>query len=469
MRSFLVVALCVRAAAADPMHSPAELAEAAKLMRAAEDAAQAGAYRHCAQGYLALYRQFPDVRGDEVLFDALRCAGAAGLPGEVVRDAEELITSFPQSPLGPRTLWEAGHALADLGQFAAAAEKLEDAAKLYAGERESPVALMEAASYRRGLGQLDKMRTDIELFMAGYGAKLPADTARAMLGLVLVEAEHARKPAQLKAAEASLAEWLKLFARAEPALQAVVHEKLGELMWSRACPGGELDGLCVVAKAEKLPRGCDLPAGPALTARKRTPRLVAEAQKHFALSRDLGRELTNEGPDGVRALVAATTAERFLADAKLEAVLSLPARAKDLRAINDLGRRLQALATEASEAYRVSAATALPFAALPALARDGQLTLAVARIGARWALHGGIAAPEACASEPLLDRARETFRACMATGEASSTFDRWYLSCQNSLSELGRSDEARAPELLAPPRVSAASSRAGVVSENPIP
>jgi hypothetical protein len=181
MRYVLALLLISTAAYAD---------DAAKLRKAAEQLEREGKASKdpaklvaCGNAYLDLYNRFPDPDGDEPLYNAGVCFSEGKSVGAALLAFDRLIRSYPRSKIASRALARTAMLYADITQFDRAADRLEEYALKYAGEKDAYDAMSDAIYFRRALGDRAKTIEDTKYFVKTFGAKKPAEAAQAMLSL----------------------------------------------------------------------------------------------------------------------------------------------------------------------------------------------------------------------------------------------------------------------------------------------
>jgi hypothetical protein len=131
-----------------------------------------------------------------------------------------------------------------------AAEKLEQYARHYAGEKDASDAMSDAIFFRKALGDRAKAIEDTEYFIKTYSARRPDQAANASWSLTaLYESDPAAAITHLKS-------YLRMFGmKGDDHRVVLAYAKLGALLWSQSCPHALIDGLCV-SVTERAPRTC---------------------------------------------------------------------------------------------------------------------------------------------------------------------------------------------------------------------
>jgi len=222
----------------------ADRAAAEKLAKNAHDDA---AFVACGQAFLDVYNHDPAAAdNDEVLFDAARCFQSGKSISAALQADAMVIKSFPRSKVAAKAIRESGAMYEQIAMYDRAAERLEDYAKRYAGERDAGDALAEAIRLRAALGDAVKQIEDTKLWIRTFGAKRKAEAAAAQLALLSVyDGDDAI---------ALLREYLREFAAVDPNLTIAAHVELADRLRAKACPVHAIDRLCVKVVVDRAPR-----------------------------------------------------------------------------------------------------------------------------------------------------------------------------------------------------------------------
>jgi len=268
--------------------------KAEKIEKEAKETKNFEKYVQCGQAYLDIYNRNPtDDQNDEVLYNALVCYQEGKSIGAAIQMFGLLKQYYPKSKLMPRAVGRIGKAYGDIAFYEQAADKLEEYAKKYGGEKDAFSALSEAVFYRKGIGQDDKAIADTTFFMRQYGSKKPKEASDAMFSLTTVYEKQGNPDAIIK----HLRNYIRQFPASKGGADRIViaYAKIGQLLWKQSCPKPLIDGSCVsivreralASKRAKRRKGSDQPTqcGPEskikLTVIKRDPRKVREAIAAF--------------------------------------------------------------------------------------------------------------------------------------------------------------------------------------------
>jgi tetratricopeptide (TPR) repeat protein len=225
----------------------ADRAAAEQLEQEAERTHDDAAFVRCGQAYLDLYGQDPAATDvDEVLYNAARCFESGKSISAALQADAMIIKSFPRSKLTAKALMRSGAMFEQIAFYDRAAEKFEEYAKVYAGEKDAGDALDDAIRLRAALGDVDKQLADTKLLIKMFGPKRPREAAAAQLALVPVLAGDD--------AIAVLRGYLKDFAKVDRNRTIVVHVELADRLRAKSCPVHGVDQLCVKVVADHAPR-----------------------------------------------------------------------------------------------------------------------------------------------------------------------------------------------------------------------
>jgi tetratricopeptide (TPR) repeat protein len=254
MRTHLLVVIAVvsmtpRAFADDAAH--------AATRRAAEQLAIDAGKNHddamfvaCGQAYLELYNQAPQVPEiDEILYNASVCFHLGKSVSAELQTGALVLKYSPRSRLVAKVLRSSAATYASIAYFDQAASRLEEYATKFAGEKDAPDALADAARYRAALGDTAQWSRDTKQFVRDFGRHSPREAAAAAYALV---GAHDGAPDD---AIKELRAYLKDFGPKLDADDAIVaHVRLGDLLSASSCPVPTIDGLCITLVRDRLPR-----------------------------------------------------------------------------------------------------------------------------------------------------------------------------------------------------------------------
>jgi tetratricopeptide (TPR) repeat protein len=141
-------------------------------------------YVACGQGYVELWNEDTDAAdGDQLLWNAALYFEQARSIGSAIAIFEALVRQYPKSDLAARSLIKLGDNYARVAWYREAAEKLEQYAKTYGGEKDAYGALSDAVVYRKGIGDDKQAITDTAYFVDAFGDRAPAAAADAYFSL----------------------------------------------------------------------------------------------------------------------------------------------------------------------------------------------------------------------------------------------------------------------------------------------
>jgi len=293
------------------------LAAAVEARKVAQAAKTREAFAACGQAYLAAYNADPLwAHGDELLWTAGWCFEDAQSLGPSIVLYEMVAKYYPRSVLAARALGRVGRVYADLAMFDRAADRLERYATTYPGELDAYLALEDAIRYRAGLGERDKRIELTSFYVKTFGAQRPHRAAAVFYALTEVYAnEVERQISHLK-------EYLRRF-QLTTAEQIIALARLGELVWTRACPMTTSDGLCVAERRPPASGDCGSAMPPVTYAVvKRGTRDRRQALAYFQAAIDLQQQ---QHETNLEARQASASARRALADDALEHALPVTA------------------------------------------------------------------------------------------------------------------------------------------------
>ena len=345
----------------------------------AERAEKDGNYERCGEIYAAIYTADPKAdHADEVLYNAAICHQMAGDLGLAIALRDRIVTLFPKSRLAMRSWVLLANDHATVADYRRAAERLEGYARRYAGEKDAPDALMNAIVYRRALGDIDLVVTNVELFIKQYRAKRKDDAAAAMFSLTGLY--RGRDDA---VADKSLRRYLKSFGSVGGQDREIIAMvELGRIAWDQSCRKPDR-GLCPRKRSKRL----------AKQAREWLSKALAADARFRGSARD---DLAAFRAQSLRDAVGA--AKLCLADAKLEPVL------RDAKASVD----------DVEQAYLEVVQTKSARWAVAAQARRGRLFEARGEA----------------------DKAVDQFAACLATASDALVDSEWVQLCDERVARV---------------------------------
>jgi tetratricopeptide (TPR) repeat protein len=413
----------------------------------------------CGLAYLDARAIDPSPERSESLYAAAACFDDARSFGAAMATYDQAVAIAPNSKFAHKAILRTGQLAARIGRFEVAAQRLEAYTKKYTGDRDARDALADAIAYRELIHD-DAMRvTDTRYFIETFRMKNPREATVAAYRLLPIYERRGRSQAI-----DALAAFLPSTSSADADLFVIASSRLGVLQWEASCPGQLVDDVCVrPPRPDATPR-CH--AQPRLEVVARTPSKDAERALRAAI--DAYERRPSRDP-GVRDAYAA--AKLRLADRALESYLAVAvpsglnfdpgtakARDESLRRLASWIDRKAELATAATDAYQEVIALGDVDSAIAAAARLGQLNSTMAGALRSYELskttRGKDKAAAVCEeldrrAEPLLDQAKQSYRACLARGAELARDDAWTALCARELAQLDPSAPARA-EMLGP-------------------
>jgi tetratricopeptide (TPR) repeat protein len=277
-----------------------------------EIAVKQGRDKEAAMLYMKQAADFPnDPKIDEVYYNAGNLFAKAHLVGQAIKAREALLAAKPDSVLAKKAIYFIGQDYAAVAWFDKAAEKYEEYAEKFPGEKDAPTALNTASFFRRGLGENDKALKDTDLFVKNYGGR--HEFVDKAAGVAFDEAQVYEQAKDWDRLRKHFLNYLKMWgAKGGVDREVVAQVKLGDIAWRESCPLGEgVNGACIEiqrvrsggaaraaameAKKEKgkskkkgKKKGADLPkqCGPETKSKiivhDRKPAQVKEALAHYA-------------------------------------------------------------------------------------------------------------------------------------------------------------------------------------------
>jgi outer membrane protein assembly factor BamD (BamD/ComL family) len=283
-------------------------------------------YRKCAQRYVGLYEMYPDHdRPDDLLFNAAICFEAAYLVGNAIKVRRVLLDDHPGSDHYQQTLRATAENYQSIAFYAEAAELLEGYAGKYETDAYTGPALENAFLFRRGLGDDDAAKRDLQHYESLLRRKDPKAAARVFWSeadLLSDAGADADADAQLRHAQEYVARYGK---KGGSEGLALAHARIGQLLWERSCAHPGPGGVCVTVTRRKAGAGqatqdaaetlrirgrhkarkrCGFATQGVLKVHDRDRKLAAKAQDHLARAVDLFGALGDlpEDADQARAI-----------------------------------------------------------------------------------------------------------------------------------------------------------------------
>jgi TolA-binding protein len=202
-----------------------------------------GDYKQCGRSMLASAEALPDhPKHAERLWNAGQCFQNAHLVGQAVKAWQALIAAHPAGPLASKALFRVAAGYHQLAYYGMAAERYEEFARRFPGEKRAVAALGNATVFREGLGEADRALDDMDAFVKFYGERDPEDAA----GVFFQKGEVYERQGRQSDLRAHLQSYLDRWARHGGLdRQVQAHFRLGELAWRASCPHASEDGACV--------------------------------------------------------------------------------------------------------------------------------------------------------------------------------------------------------------------------------
>ena len=441
MRGFAIVLLLLSHPAwADPQ----------QLAAAAEKSGEPADFVACGQAFFELYNQDPAAPGaDEVLFDAASCFERGRSVTAALASYGMVVKSMPNSKLASSALARSGMLYEQIAWFDRAADRYEELAHKFAGDKEAIDLLLRAIQLRAALGNAAKQIDDTNYLIKTYGAKDRARAAKAELALLPVMSDDK--------AIALLQTFLRGSAvDVDDAIRA--HVELGDRLRAKACPVTPIDGLCVKFVVEDRPH-----CGTGTMRLLSFPRSDRDAIGHY----EQAIKLYESGPHPDSRHTAAM-ARLALADDTLETMLAVgfpanldlaSAHAASMKRFTAWLDDEQKLGETATRAYERILGERDGSSSVAAAARIGQTAEGFWRTMMMGEIPKSLRAKAPrdayckaldTASQPIKLRATEAFSACAAKANELDTAHEWAEVCWRE-GELGTLKEVRGTVRDTPP------------------
>jgi tetratricopeptide (TPR) repeat protein len=223
--------------------------KAEKIESEAKEAKDDAKYVQCGLAYQDIYNRNPeDPKNDEILYNAGVCYREGHSIGAAILMFGLLEKYYPNSKQTQKALAQLGEAYGDVAFYDKAAEKLEQYAKKYAGEKDAYDAMSNAVFYRKGIGDDDKAIADTKYFVDTFGRKKPQEAAGAAFSLVSIYEKRGDNDAVIKALRDYIHTW---GAKGGVDKLVIAHGKIANILWHQSCPVKEVDGSCVKVTRER--------------------------------------------------------------------------------------------------------------------------------------------------------------------------------------------------------------------------
>ena len=470
---------------AKSMRKKAELIE-----KQAKDTKDFSKYIQCGQAYLDIYNADPENKqNNEVLFNAGYCFMQGRSIGAAIQAYTLLQKYYPNSPQSKMALMAIGKAYGDIAFYDRSAEKLEEYAKKYAGEKDAYNAMSDAVFYRKGIGDDAKAIENTKYFIKTFGKKNQKEAANAAFSLTSVYEKQGDKDQVIK----HLRDYIRTYgSKGGDDRLVIAHAKIGQILWEQSCPVKQVDGSCVKIvrerainlKKRKRAKGSDQPTqcGPdskiKLTVVKRDERKMKEALQAFsAAAKAFEKAGGKTGGDEGGARYYYGLAKVAEADKDFEAYLALnfPSNlnfdpqnkaiaAKSLKRFNDWVAEKTKVGGSATKKYEGVLGVKDAANSITAAARMGQISqnfsdaLFTAEIPKD--VRSGEFADEKVeafcdkmteVAEPLEARSLEAYGVCLNKSTELGWFSEWSKMCERELGQIKPEDYPTASELRAEP------------------
>lgn len=310
----------------------------------------------CGQGYLEIFNDDPNAPdAHEVLYNAGVCFQDAKSMGAARTMFNILSQRYPDKPVTQKAIARLGYIFGRVAWYDKAAEKYEEYARRFGGEKDAFDALSQAVFYYKGIGEDDKAIKSTTFFIKQYAKdKKKADkVADAHFSLVTIYEKETGPEAEDKII-AHLRSYLKSHAKAGGYDREIVARvKIGKILWRQSCPLKTLvDGSCVKVTrqrataikkqrkkkgkkkaGEELPRQCGPESKIKLVVQERDKGTSSKALAEFRAAVDLvekkgaldkiGGEAAEKEGRKLRALDAYAAAKFHLVEPAYEKFLTL--------------------------------------------------------------------------------------------------------------------------------------------------
>jgi tetratricopeptide (TPR) repeat protein len=470
---------------AKSMRKKAEMME-----KQAKDTKDFGKYIECGQAYLDIYNADPEAKqNDEVLYNAGVCFEEGRSITAAITAFSTLQKYFPNSNLSKKALARIGKAYGDIAFYDRSAEKLEEYAKKYAGEKDAYDAMSDAVFYRKGIGDDAKAIENTKYFIKTFGKKNPKEAANAAFSLTTVYEKQGDKDAVVK----HLRDYIRTYgSKGGDDRLVIANAKIGQILWEQSCPVKQVNGSCVKIvrerainlKKRKRAKGSDQPTqcGPdskiKLTVVKRDERKVKDALKAFgAAAKAFEKTKGKTGGDEGGARYYYGLAKVAEADKDFEAYLALTfpsslnfdpqnkaIAAKSLKRFNDWVEQKKKVGGAATKKYEGVLAIKDAANSITAAARLGQIsqdfsdalfTAAIPK-DVRTGQFADEKVEAFCdkmteVAEPLEAASLNAYSVCLSKSTELGWFSEWSKMCERELGQIKPEDYPTASELRADP------------------
>jgi tetratricopeptide (TPR) repeat protein len=277
-------------------------------VKAKRDEAQAadkrGDYRACGMAFDRLQQQNPnDPKINEILYNAALCYRKAKMIGRAIAFRQNLVgrPGADKDVNAQRAQMQLGDDYTAIAWYEKAADMYEAYASRFGGEKDAPVALFYALTFRKGIGQDDKAIKDTELYVKTFATKNTHEAANAIYSIGDIYEKNHETDKMVTHLENYIRQWSD---KGGVDREIVAHVRAGEALWKESCPVKGEKGSCIAVTRERALRDassgkqgkhhkaatqtqCGDVSKNKINVYERKPQLVAEAQRHFNTAIDL--------------------------------------------------------------------------------------------------------------------------------------------------------------------------------------
>ena len=216
------------------------LSKAARAMKESKD------YIGCGDAFNEIYNQDPEAaNADEMLFASGVCYEEGKSIGAALTSFRLLRKFFPDSSYSKLATYRLGDNFARVGYYKRAAEKYEEYARRWAGQKDAYDALSDAVFYRKGIGDDKQAITNTKQFIGKFAnarKKKYAEGASAHFSLTSIYEKQGNNDKVID----HLKEYVAKHGRHGGVDRIVVaYAKIGMLLWRKSCPWRTVNGSCV--------------------------------------------------------------------------------------------------------------------------------------------------------------------------------------------------------------------------------
>jgi TolA-binding protein len=476
----------------DKLKAQSMAKRAEKMEKDAKESGDFGKYVACGGAYLDIYNRNPEDAGnDVVLYNAGVCYLEGKSIGAAIQMFNLLAKLYPNSKQTSKAIAQLGKAYGDVAFYDKAADKDEEYAKRFGGEKDAHDLMSEAVFFRKGIGDDQKAIDDTKFFVRTFGPKAPSDAAAADFSLVTVYEKQGDPDQVVK----HLREYIHTYGEKGGADKLVIaYSKIGSVIWQQSCPVKQVDGACVkitrersvATKKQKKRKGaateqptqCGPESKIKLVVVPRDDRKVKDALAAFkSAAQEFEKHQGKTGGDEAAAKYYYAQAKVIEADKDYEAYLSIkfPAglnfdpnnkavAAKSLKRFNDWVEQKKKAAGSANDKYAAVLNIKDNANSIAAAARIGQITqnfsdaLFTSEIP-KDVRTGEFAEDKVEAfcdkmtevAEPLEAKSLDAYGACLSESTKLGWFSDWSKLCERELGQIKPEEYPTASELRGDP------------------